>query len=567
MSDSPVAVLYDSAGNPIEVVERLGDHYVGVASIQDVHESTGNSSDDNLAAGASFTGTADTTLGVAGLQVNIIASQPIRISIQQSMDGINWDIQDDFDTYADRGDGRTIQATAAYIRVVATNIGPATTTYFRLQTVLCPVVEALPRALTPDGRLFLGTSTQSYYPSSQNFRDPIPRRALVLDSERNLGIRGPVLTDETSFREDFPGTELYTVLTGTLYFSNGGTSVQGLGTSFLGEIKLGQYVKLNSDDDEYLAVVQDIYSDTNLTLEDAYGGSTGNGAGDLSNWVPVVTEDGTISVSSSAVEITSGTTDTGMTSIYRHGDYPPYLIGAHISVDQRIANTQMGFGFMDDYLNVADNSAALIFSGTDDTKVIFHTSSDSANYEETIVTLPNGATTDSDTDYQIAIESSKVVFWINGIRLAEHNRHIPGPYSEMDLRIGALNSGTPASSTTMSVDTIWFANFDRLDVGLTPESLPLPVKSIRSTISTTSNVGGAAADTELLAENEIRLGATVYNDSSAILYLKLGTGASLTSFTVRLTPYAYYEVPCYYSGAIHGYWATSTGNARVTELT
>ena len=567
MSDSPAAILYDSAGNPIRSINRSGEYHLATATIQDVHEATDNSSNENLVAGASFTGTSESTLGVAGLQVNIIASQPIRISLQQSMDAINWDIQDTFDTYADNGDGRTVQATASYIRVVATNIGPVATTYFRLQTILCPIVEALPRALTPDGRLSLATSSLSYYPSDNNFDDPAPRRALTLDAERKLNIRGTVLTDESSFRDDFPGTELYTTPTGTFYFNNGGVNVQGLGTSFLSEIKIGQYVKLAAAADEYLSIVQDVYSNTNLVLEEEYGGPTGNGAADLSDWVPEVTEDGTISVSSSAVEVASGTTDTGQTSIYRHGDYPPYSIMAYVSVDQRIADISQSFGFMDDCLNIANSTAAVVFSGVDDTKVILHTSFDSANYEETEVTLPCGETTDSYILYQISVEDSKVVLWVCGMRLAEHKRHIPGPYAEMDLWIGTLNTGTPVSSTTMSVDVVWFANFNRLDMGLTAESAPLSTKETRSSIGTSSNVAGAAVDTELLAENKIRLGAMVYNDSAAILYLKLGTGASLTSYTVRMTPYAYYEIPYAYIGTIHGYWATSTGNARVTELT
>jgi hypothetical protein len=70
----------------------------------------------------------------------------------------------------------------------------------------------------------------------------------------------------------------------------------------------------------------------------------------------------------------------------------------------------------------------------------------------------------------------------------------------------------------------------------------------------------------LLAHNPLRLGATIYNDSSAILYVKLGVAASLTSFTVRMRPYAYYEVPYGYTGQISGIWATSTGTARITEL-
>jgi hypothetical protein len=62
--------------------------------------------------------------------------------------------------------------------------------------------------------------------------------------------------------------------------------------------------------------------------------------------------------------------------------------------------------------------------------------------------------------------------------------------------------------------------------------------------------------------------ATVHNDSSDILYLKLGSAASLTSFTVRMVSQAYYELPHpVYTGIITGIWDVATGSARVTEIT
>ena len=65
-----------------------------------------------------------------------------------------------------------------------------------------------------------------------------------------------------------------------------------------------------------------------------------------------------------------------------------------------------------------------------------------------------------------------------------------------------------------------------------------------------------------------RSGATVYNDSTAILYLALGTAAaSTTDFTVKMVADAYYEVPFGYTGAIRGIWASATGSARVGEIT
>jgi hypothetical protein len=56
------------------------------------------------------------------------------------------------------------------------------------------------------------------------------------------------------------------------------------------------------------------------------------------------------------------------------------------------------------------------------------------------------------------------------------------------------------------------------------------------------------------------------------MYLKLGTSASTTSYTVTLAgagaaPFSYYEIPFGYTGAITAVWSSATGNARVTEVT
>jgi hypothetical protein len=84
--------------------------------------------------------------------------------------------------------------------------------------------------------------------------------------------------------------------------------------------------------------------------------------------------------------------------------------------------------------------------------------------------------------------------------------------------------------------------------------------------STTSTVAGSASSVQLLAHNGGRKGATVYNDSTALLYVKLGTTASTSDFTVKMQPDQYYEVPFDYVGKIDGIWASATGNARMTEL-
>ena len=105
---------------------------------------------------------------------------------------------------------------------------------------------------------------------------------------------------------------------------------------------------------------------------------------------------------------------------------------------------------------------------------------------------------------------------------------------------------------------------------VTVTATDLDVKETRSATATRTQVADNAADVAILASNANRLGATIYNDSSALLYLGLGTtAASTTNYTARVYPNGYYEVPGNYTGEIRGIWATDPGDgaARVTELT
>jgi hypothetical protein len=106
-----------------------------------------------------------------------------------------------------------------------------------------------------------------------------------------------------------------------------------------------------------------------------------------------------------------------------------------------------------------------------------------------------------------------------------------------------------------------------VDVKVTPSGALITASNAAST-NTRSSIAGAAVDTLILATNTSRLGATVFNDSTAILYLSLGTAAaSTTDFTLKMSAASYYEVPFGYTGQIRGIWASATGSARVGELT
>ncbi len=91
----------------------------------------------------------------------------------------------------------------------------------------------------------------------------------------------------------------------------------------------------------------------------------------------------------------------------------------------------------------------------------------------------------------------------------------------------------------------------------------------QSGTGTTSQVSDTNVSTTILAANTARLGASVFNDSTVTLYLKMGTTASTTDYTVQLVAGAYWEAPYGYTGKIDGIWASdpNTGAARVTEYT
>lgn len=92
-------------------------------------------------------------------------------------------------------------------------------------------------------------------------------------------------------------------------------------------------------------------------------------------------------------------------------------------------------------------------------------------------------------------------------------------------------------------------------------------KEVRSATPTQTSVNDTAVSTTLIASNANRLGATIFNDSTVALYVKLGGTASTTSFTIKLDAQDYYEIPFGYTGVVDGIWASdASGAARITEL-
>lgn len=134
---------------------------------------------------------------------------------------------------------------------------------------------------------------------------------------------------------------------------------------------------------------------------------------------------------------------------------------------------------------------------------------------------------------------------------------------------GTANSGVVtvqgiASMTPVQVSQATAASLNATVVGT--GTFATQNTETRPGTASLANVTMTGSSVTAIASNASRRGAAIYNDSGVVVYVKFGSTASSTSFTVKLIDQAYYELaaPCY-TGIITALGAS--GDIRVTELT
>lgn len=93
---------------------------------------------------------------------------------------------------------------------------------------------------------------------------------------------------------------------------------------------------------------------------------------------------------------------------------------------------------------------------------------------------------------------------------------------------------------------------------------------VATAYSAITSVNDSNSNQTLLTANTARKGFIIANNSSAILYIKFGTTASTTDFTIAIAANGSFTHlgPVVYVGRVDGIWASdSTGAALITELT
>jgi hypothetical protein len=90
--------------------------------------------------------------------------------------------------------------------------------------------------------------------------------------------------------------------------------------------------------------------------------------------------------------------------------------------------------------------------------------------------------------------------------------------------------------------------------------------ALSSTGATVSKVDASTSAVTLFSKNESAVARTVFNDSTADLYVSYDAAASSTHFTVKLLADEYLELFPMFGGLISGAWSAVNGAARTTEV-
>lgn len=100
-----------------------------------------------------------------------------------------------------------------------------------------------------------------------------------------------------------------------------------------------------------------------------------------------------------------------------------------------------------------------------------------------------------------------------------------------------------------------------------PVVLGFPKKVGGTAVASVAASSGAAQT--IRAASATRVGLLVFNNDANPLFLKYGSGASTSDFSVKIAAGGYWEMPQpIYTGIVTGIWSgTVTDAAKVTELT
>lgn len=291
--------------------------------------------------------------------------------------------------------------------------------------------------------------------------------AASIDPSGQLRSRSNILTDEGGYYVQY-GNSL-SIDVGTCVFTNGSNIITGTNLHTY-SIKVGDYIKSNSDNETYYTQIDSI-TPTEITLTANYTGTGGSATGNVVVEKPKIGTGTTITITGGVCEIASGTTSSSVVELERDADYFPIVMEREFLISQRIANQTITVGFYDDYNTTARYWAWFKFEGTNSSNVVCESAYSrsgtptASEKETTNTTLPYGARSNDYHVYRIECDANEVRFIIEEKVVARHRRVILG-YGDVVTSVTKIENGTsPASSTVINLKYSRCYNYNKLAVG------------------------------------------------------------------------------------------------------
>ena len=352
---------------------------------------------------------------------------------------------------------------------------------------------------------------------------------LYIDWMGSLQTRGPVLTDEGSFRDDFAGTSTTSTMSGMMAVASTSTldQIVGVGTHFKVEANYQKYFKLTSDPDYAWTQISSVTDDTHMTLVEDYQGSSSTSptSSMLANWVPLTVSTGTsVSVSGSYLSITAGQQSGSAQYLYRAADYLPEAIvylGTTLPVRNSTQSTALGFVDFDSITStVPYQQCRAIFDGVDATKVKLRSGGgdiDGANSEEKLITLPNGSDTTMPHNYKIELTRSKCALVVDQQDMGANRIHLPGSYQDLVAEVAQVNTGYTATTSTLVTDgaALWNDNFVQIENAF--DSNPILIGGVVQPNTTSTVATGSRAELQFDSSKNLRVNATTLTGQDPML--------------------------------------------------
>ena len=304
---------------------------------------------------------------------------------------------------------------------------------------------------------------------------------LSVDEGGALVARSTVMTDEGSYRY-IGSTGAFGISVGSATWTKDSFTV--VGTGFLAyDIPVNGYLSTGSDGTATWYRIVSI-SDTEIELETAFPGTTTTATTYCAVMRPVQGTGASVTTNNGAIAIQSGTTASSVCELERDVDVLPLAKETEISISQRIDNQDIYVGFYDES-STTKYWAWFRFTGNNNRQVICETAFNrtgtpgSNEKQTTIVNLGSipalqTVATEQFVRYRIECILDSVRFLVNDIPVALHRRVTMRPQDLLTSTIRVVNGTTPATSTTVLINSDFVSNYNRLAVSFADNN-PLPV--------------------------------------------------------------------------------------------